>query len=558
VKRFFQSKWGVALLVFLAALLPRVLGLTWGLPSREHWFSFHPDERQIAEAVLQLDPLNGDLNPNFFNYPSLFVYLAWLSHLISTGLGLSTPLDPSAPWPFLRDITLSARFACALMGTVTAPLVFLWLRPVLFRWAVVAALLVAWSPGLVQHSHFATVDVPATFFVVLCLWLTRRAQTTHPKYLAWAAFAAGLAAATKYNAVIVAAAPLVAALALEDKAARAKYLGLGCVLPVAGFLLGCPHSVLSFAEFWGSTDSNLQQGFAYELLTHPRQGSGEVFQGTSIGWLYHLTFNLPFAMTAWIVVLLFAAVILSFGLQRVQRAMQPGFVDAGLKYLWPSFAFAALYFVAIGTSQVKFLRYLLPIVPPLCALLLFSLRSLADGGGITSGRPRQGLAALLLAIALWGTRDVVYPFLQTDSRDASVTWLLSQSGSEIQTIALPEKLWFYSPPLLPQNAPLGNFSLPQTTNDGRFRVENFEFDAARLEREKPLWVAMSEFNWREKERLRDAKYLQWASVLQRDYALAWQKKNVAPLPLPGRAFVPHDFLYVNPEVRIYKRRGATP
>jgi hypothetical protein len=316
-KHLYEYSWARWLppLFFAVALAVRFIGLRWGLPSPERWFSFHPDERQIVAAVLNLDFFDGDFNPNFFNYPSLFIYFAYIAHFLASGFGLTHVITPANQmWAFSHDVILSARFVCALLGAATVPLVYLAAREVgSTRTAIVAATFMALLPGHVQHSHFATVDVPATFFVALSLWLAvralRNAEGLHDrswedstrwrhKSLMWSAFAAGLAAATKYNGIVVLVAPLVALwlLSRNDSAPVGRVLKtapLLLALSIGGFLIGCPFSVLAFPEFWGEGVN----GFAYELFRHPREGSGEVFQSTGNGWWYHLTFNLPFVMT---------------------------------------------------------------------------------------------------------------------------------------------------------------------------------------------------------------------------------------------------------------------
>jgi 4-amino-4-deoxy-L-arabinose transferase-like glycosyltransferase len=290
------------LALFALALIVRVLGLSWGLPTAERWYSYHPDERQTVVAVASLDFFNGDFNPNFFNYPSLFLYFAYLAHTIAAGFGLGSNItNATAMWQLPHDILLSARWVSALLGAATVPLTYLIAREWQgWRLGVVAALLVCFAPGHVQHSHFATVDIAATFWVTLSLWLATRAlrhensDSGKAKMLLWSGVCAGLAAATKYNGVIILIAPLAAALAIEYS--NKPKLAIGVLLAaIGGFLTGCPYSVLNFAEFWGDGKNN---GFAYELLVHPRQGSGDIFVDTGNGWWYHATFNLPFVLTA--------------------------------------------------------------------------------------------------------------------------------------------------------------------------------------------------------------------------------------------------------------------
>ena len=533
MKRFLDNKIAVAFALFLLAALPRFIGLTWALPNATHWFSYHPDERQIVEAVANLNLFGGNWNPHFFNYPSLYIYFVWLDYWLNGIMGVTTPAVGDAPWPVVHDIVFCGRFISALLGALTIPVLYLWLRPLHKNGAILAAILCAFAPGLVQHSHFATVDVAATFWVVLCLWLTRRGQTMHRKYLLWAALCAGLGAATKYNAILVIIAPLFVILTAQGSRDYVpKIIGLS----VLGFVLGCPYSVLSFSEFWGTNDPNLQQGVAFELLTHPKIGSGEIFQQTGNGWIYHLTFTLPFALGA--PLYLWAL----FGIGALSQFEVR-------KYLQPALVFAAIYFLAIGTSQVRFLRYVLPMVPVLCACAIIPLAL-----QLPTKKTLQVLAACVLAFTAIGAFNVLYPFVRPDARDVALDWLQSQNAPELQTVALADQLWFGSPPLLPTNAPMRDLTLPATTPDGKFQVSKLAMDWEDLDVQSPRWLSLNEFDWRDKARLNDAEYAQWERVLARDYELAWQEKVQSPLSLPGRAFVPHDFLYPNPELRWYRHR----
>src|SRR5439155_15339527 len=82
---------------------------------------------------------------------------------------------------------------------------------------LLAGLALALAPLHVQHSHFMTVDVPATLWVAVALWCALRALETPTRgWFAAAGVAAGLAAGTKYNAGLV----LLSVLAANGLAAR--------------------------------------------------------------------------------------------------------------------------------------------------------------------------------------------------------------------------------------------------------------------------------------------------------------------------------------------------
>jgi 4-amino-4-deoxy-L-arabinose transferase-like glycosyltransferase len=571
------------LLLFILALCERLIGLRWGLPSPERWYSFHPDERQIVAAVLSLDFFSGDFNPDFFNYPSLFIYLSYIAHFLASGIGLTHQITTgNQMWAFAHDVILSARFVCVVLGAAAVPLVYLTAREISDRRvAVIAAALMALLPGHVQHSHFATVDVPATFFVALSLWLAVRALrdstvfNEHPdeystdditrwrrKSLLWSAFAAGLAAATKYNGVIVLISPLIA-LWLLHRSTRtapehgAKSIGilhtapLLLALSMAGFVIGCPYSVLNFREFWGEGVN----GFAYELFVHPREGSGEIFQNTGNGWWYHLTFNLPFAVTT---PLLCAAIIGAVTLK----------VQAPRKRVLtvPLLAFAAVYFLALGFSQVRFMRYVLPLAPAFCVFAALLIDFVATRRSVTLRSATHSRSGIALGMALClltflGTVGVLRPFIRTDARDAAVSWLKTNATSA--TVALAsDRPWFWSAPLSPQDSPPGSATsieeaLAQAVTVGAsYNLSTLAFDAARLRRDKPQYVVMSELEWRDKERLHDANYEAFMTSLNQGYELQ-QTFAGAPAILPGRAWVPHDFLYTNPQVRVYRLKSAS-
>jgi hypothetical protein len=345
---------------------------------------------------------------------------------------------------------------------------------------------------------------------------------------------------------------------------------------IIGVLIGCPFSVLAFREFWGEGVN----GFAYELLVHPREGSGEVFQSTGNGWWYHLTFNLPFAMTTPLLCLALLALLalLVWSLPR-KRAL----------LLWPLLAFSTIYFFALGFSQVRYMRYVLPLLPALCVLIarftlrlstVFTVGSMAFSSaqnfevGIGSKddwvqrkaaastaltmRVFNVCAVVLSLFLLLATVDVLRPFMRPDPRDAAATWLKNNAATS--TIALAsDRPWFWSVPLSPQDAPPGSGitseqALAQAATRGQsYGLSLLAFDGAKLTQEKPQYVVMSELEWRDKARLRDANYQSFMAQLGRDYKLQ-QEFAGAPALLPGRAFVPHDFLYSNPDVRLYGRK----
>ena len=501
-------------LIFAIALLVRCFGLTWGLPNAERFYSYHPDEsvNQIVGAVVKL--LQGDFNPHFFNYPSLSIYATWLLYQFLAVLGLTTNVpDAAYPWPILRDIIFAGRLFSVATGAATAALSYGIARQLgLRRGAIIAGILVALLPGLVQHSHYATVDVPATFFVALCVWLSLRARDF--KSLIIAALVAGLAAGTKYNAVVVVVVPMACALMLPELKNRWGLIILAPIVALFGFILTTPYALLAPAEFWGDSKNN---GFAYELLVHPRIGSGDIFQGTGNGWWYHLTFNLPFVMTAPLAV----AAVVGFGFAARERRF------------WPILIFVGLFFLSLGFSQVRFMRYLFPIAPMLCITAVWAASRLP--------KPSVwgGALALMVVAALPG---ILWPFQAVDSRD--MTGSVSRDWRGKETLGLVNNPWFYTPPFQPVGS---NVPVEGTVVTG--------FDVAKMRESKPFLFAISEFEYREKLRLHpDGEAAKFIKELPTVFnGKHWFYGRMPPMALPGREFVPHDYLYNSPETRLYTR-----
>jgi len=546
--RFWPSpEFGLGFLCFLIGLCVRFTGLTWGLPNADRWYSYHPDEsmHQIVLALIHL--LQGSADPQFFNYPSLSIYLTYFVYLMMCGFHLtSDATSTSYPWPLIHDLILAGRILSALAGAGCAWLGFALGKQLGGRNAgILSGLLMALLPGLVQHSHFATVDVPTCFLILLCILLTGRATT--PRMLVWAAVAAGAAAATKYNGGLVLAAPIAALWFLPaTKAAKRKWaVGSGLVV-VAGvaFLAGCPYALINPHEFWNG-------GFAYELFVHPHEGAGEIFQGTGNGWWYHLTYNLPFVMTWPLLLAGFAGLSLIYK-DEAKRAV-----------LIPQLAFFGVYLFSLGFSQVRYMRYTLPLAI-LLAVWAGVLPELL--GRLGSGKPvKRTLAGGLAGFAAIGTLNVLWPLTHDDPRDQALSTLSTRSWNAPQTatsganeapveVGLLNQPWFYTPPFVPLDhidsggqqfeSALSKDFIPRVVS-----VSDWLSGAAA----PPDCLVYSEFETRDEERLHPDQWARLQAIFAKTYSHSDSFVNTSPLLLPGRALVPHDYLYTDPTTTLLEK-----
>ena len=188
----------------LPLLLLLALWIRWPVPSMA-WT--HIDEKAFVSYPLGF--FSGDLNPHFFNYPTLQLYLAALTYLgywLSTGEALldfvawRTFIDAGDILLLARGLTTIARTTATLMAVATvAVTACLGRRLYGSFWGLAAATLLALAPLHVRFSHLATTDVPSVLWSTLAvLWAVRSAQRGSTRDLILSGVFCGLAAATKY------------------------------------------------------------------------------------------------------------------------------------------------------------------------------------------------------------------------------------------------------------------------------------------------------------------------------------------------------------------------
>jgi hypothetical protein len=319
----------------------RLVGLAADLP-----FMHHPDEpvnlRIIDGMIRRSDP-----NPQFFKYPSLFLYLHAALHLDGPLLGWIPGLAEQAPITQVmgvsyaptagsvlvhRGLTVIVGTLVVLVGWLTARRLTTGLLP-----PAVTGLLLALSPTLVTYSRLITPDVPATLFVAVAVYGAVRIQQSGSRWAyAAAGLAVGLAASTKYNAIL-AAVPVVVAGLLGRRATLG--LPLAGAMAVVGFLATTPYAVLDHTEFL--------TGLQFER-NHYASGHSGMEGGTVAYYAWHL------ATREGPLVLLAIA-----GLAAARRRWRLALVLA---------SFPVAYGVTISMQAVRNDRTVMLILPPLAVL----------------------------------------------------------------------------------------------------------------------------------------------------------------------------------------------
>jgi 4-amino-4-deoxy-L-arabinose transferase-like glycosyltransferase len=566
-------RWAYAaglLAIAALALLLRIIGMHWGIPTGTRFYPLHPDEPDIIYAALQVDFAHQQLSPRFFNYGSLYLYLCRLTIDIVAALGGLMPVPPPSAravewhdfaavhWQDFATIHLLGRSVTVAMAVATVVATGAAARRAFSPAAgILAALALALAPLHVMHAHFMTVDVPATMWVAVAFCCSLRVLGTPRRgWFAASGAAAGLAAGTKYNAGLVLLAAL-AAVALAARCAapkdRREIAGAGVfytlLAAAAAFVLATPGILIDSDTFWANL--NFERA-------HVAQGHGYLFVGTAPAWWYHITDSLAPGL-GWPLLLLCAAGVV-YALQRRE--------PADLLLL----AFVVPYYALIGISQVKFARYTLPLFPPLC---MWAGRGIAGWGG-WAGPRRRGFAealirSLVVAVAAY---TVCYALAidgvmaRTDNRDAAAAWLKTKATAT--TVALAAPPWFWTPPVTPSiglTHGLVRFGTPpQLPRDYDLEtpVDGFRLTPEELAARRPRYVVVTQFD---EDDLRAARavgqefpMLRLQRALDRDYQPAVtfaSAPRIGPLSWFTRKPPPHDMLYPMPRVTIYERRAAT-
>ena len=554
--------------VLLLALALRVWGITWGLPSATHYFSYHPDETVVLEkSSIVMNVFAGHLLPHYYNYPSLQLYLVCFANTLAAlfgGLEI-VPKDFSIWYPQWAKMYLVGRCLTVGMGVGTVWATYavgarFWGR----RAGLAAGLLLAVMPLHAQQSHFLTVDVPATFWVMLSLLWSVRLATGDPKLLRaalWAGVFAGLASATKYNMALVilpflAACvptpaqaptlpkregkeldkPLLPALFSNSSPSRfgrvGACAGVGLLSSVLAFFAACPGALLENAKFL--------EDVRFEAV-HVQNPDDPTFRDTGNGFVYHITHNLDAGMG--LPLLLLALVSVGYALYRRQRG------DALLA------AFAFPYYVLISLAAVRYARYTIPLLP---ILALWSGRMLADGSQQSKSVFRRGTMTIgaLTALLTCGSALVLVDVMaEEDTRDAALSWLNTYAAVP-KRIGFPVQPWFGTAPVSPY-FPLPGVGMWQTVTPPALQQHIFysgkDWDIAALEAQKPDVVVLSEYDYDDAVRVKDPAAQAYLAYLDDKYKYSEGfivHRSVGGMPTRG---LPHDMTYPSPDILIYSR-----
>ena len=347
----------LAALIAVAAAL-RATGIQYGLPFGS---LRNPDEQSIVPRAWKMVH-GGGLDPGWFDYPTLVIYL----------------LAPFQAWQDAPSY-LTGRIVILVLGLAAVAATW-WLgRRAYGPWAgALGAAGVAVATVHVDYSRMAVTDVPLTLGVAVTLGLLVLGR------LEWAGVALGLAASAKYPGIFLVVPLVVAGWRQWRRIAVALALAAGAFLATSPFVLVHP-------------------GQAIDDATRVQRLAGE-------GWLgfeNDLATPLAFADRLWDALGPLLALAVAGVAVALWRRTRTDLVLA---------SFAIVYFLDLLTLNAHFDRYTLPLLPALAVL----------AGGVRPRVPpliAVPLAAAALAVPLWWSAEDASRLTRTDTRVVAERWI---------------------------------------------------------------------------------------------------------------------------------------
>ena len=334
------SRVGLVLALIAAALL-RFWALSQGIG-----FSPGVDEPEIMERAVRMMK-TGDLNPHFFDYPTLYMYVQAVVAVARFLVGAMAGTWAALAQAQTEEFYLWGRAVTATLGTATVWLVY----RIGLRWgartALLGAVLLAVMPMHVRESHYVLTDVPATFLVMLTFLLSLRAnERATLRAFTIAGAAAGLAGATKYNGVLAVLMPLLACV-MTPSLRPSRAVAVLCTIAgmLTAFFIAAPYTFLDLPHF-------LNQ---FARLSSEYKAPPITTEAIWIIYLKYLRIALQWPGTILVLLGMISAL--------VRVIVGPDRLKWALATMFP-----LVYFKFISGQNIIYGRYLLPLIPFLSLL----------------------------------------------------------------------------------------------------------------------------------------------------------------------------------------------
>ncbi|MFN8443194.1 MAG: DUF2298 domain-containing protein [Caldilineaceae bacterium] len=294
-------------------------------------------------------------------------------------------------------VAIPGRFTIALLDTITILLLFLLGRRIYGAWAgLVAAAFYAFTAQAIQLSHFFAMDPASTTFTVLAVFgAIKMVQERTLTAALMAGIGAGLAVSSKFSALPILAAPVVAGILVwfdhtqvritnhesQDSDAESEfrnsssrdqlrallYVPLALLVAVAVFAVTSPYAILDAKNFLQATlveQGRMVRGIADMPFTRQYRNTTPylyfIQQQLEWGMGYPLGIVASLGALVAIVQLLIAGVKFLLLLITGNPRWRLSKLDMGMLIVW---SWVLPYFGLTGAFLAKFNRYMSPVLP---------------------------------------------------------------------------------------------------------------------------------------------------------------------------------------------------
>ena len=388
------------LIILLFAFILRLYGIDW-----DQGAHLHPDERMlimVAEKIHFFD----NLNPDFFNYGSLPIYAL---------KGISQTIDIF--FPFLNLASYNGMLYVGRYMSIFADLTVIFIifktAKLLFKEKQEIALFACFFYSIcffaIQNTHFFVVDVFLNLFIALTVYLlilfVKKPCLKKITYIS-ISFAAALA--VKITAIIML--PVIVITIIIKVVRKYKnnkifkallYTALFSTLSLLFFFIFMPYAFFNYHSFLNDISSQITMNSNPYIFPYTLQYID------TLPYLYYLKNIFIWGLGPIISCLsLIGIIYFVFNIKRVK--------NKGLVFVY--LIFYIFYFLVMGRSSVKFMRYM---------LILYPFLAILASGGIYYLKKKNMhiiLYPIIFFSLLW-TLMFVNIYSQKHTRIAATEWI---------------------------------------------------------------------------------------------------------------------------------------
>ncbi|OGK13083.1 hypothetical protein A2859_01220 [Candidatus Roizmanbacteria bacterium RIFCSPHIGHO2_01_FULL_37_16b] len=358
-------------LIILLALFLRVYGVNW-----DQGFHLHPDERMLIMVTDRLKFFN-QLNPDFFNYGSLPIYILRASaQLIDTIFRMQ--ISNYVGMLYLgRYLSIIFDIGTIILIYKISRLLFNNIKIQIYSTLFYS---VAFFP--IQNSHFFVVDVFLTFFTTLLLLLLLKylllpSWSDRPKMVVVHGIVFAAMLSTKFTAIIFL--PIISLILIfKNRNSLRKCifdLLFFYLLSSIFFFIFMPYAFIEYKRFISDISEQIKMNNDPYIFPYTLQ------YVSTIPYLYYLR-NIffwglgPLISTLSLLGLIFFVRYQILKIKYQKHTSKIKYFIFNMNFLY--FIFYILYFIVIGRSAVKFMRYMLPIYPFLTIMAGYGLFQISN------------------------------------------------------------------------------------------------------------------------------------------------------------------------------------